>query len=122
MGFLFKGFFMWLCGSDFFLSVVMPAQVSGNLLLVRGRREGDIESLFPKAKVNKTIGRDYLFRAFISRSEVAAVIASQIEKIDYDNFKNSVRDNQLHDAYMKMWQAMSDVQVIAPYTLVKRSK
>lgn len=113
---------MWLCGSDFFLSVVMPSQVSGNLLLVRGRREGDIESLFPNAKVKKTVGRDYLFRAFIDRGEVAAVMASQIEKIDYDNFKNSVRDNQLHDAYMKMWQAMSDVQVIAPYTLVKRSK
>jgi len=30
-------------------------------------------------------------------------IAKRIEDIDYNNFKNSVDDRKLHDAYAKVW-------------------
>lgn len=123
VGFLFlRGLCMWICGSDFFLSIVEPIRPSHNQLLVRGRREGDIQSVFPDANVTKTVGRDYLFRAYISRDVVAAAIAAQVKGINYDNFKNSVRDNRLHDAYLVIWRAMADIQVVAPYTLTHRSK
>jgi hypothetical protein len=53
---------MWFCFSDAFLSIVAHKN-NAELLLVRARRPGDIENVFPEASVIKTPGYDYLFRA-----------------------------------------------------------
>lgn len=106
---------MWLSLSRSFLSVVDKA-VAPDCLLVRARRPGDIENYFPNAVVKKTIGNDYLFRAEIKREEVAAVVAAEIMGITYDNFKNSVDDRRLHDAYAGVWHTMARLQPIAPYS------
>ena len=45
---------MWICFSDSFLSIVEPAEKDGTLL-VRARRDGDIERVFAGAKVEKTL-------------------------------------------------------------------
>lgn len=43
---------MWVFMSDSFLSIVADSTVSkSDCLLVRARREGDIERVFPEAKV-----------------------------------------------------------------------
>lgn len=105
---------MWLCLNNGFLSVVDKAEKTG-CLLVRARRPGDIEHYFPGAKVKKTVGNDYLFRAEIPREEVAARVTEEIMGIDYDNFKNSVADHKLHNAYSVVWHTMARLQPIAPY-------
>lgn len=112
---------MWLCLSDGFLSIVDKAETTG-CLVVRARREGDIERYFPGAKVKKTPGNDYLFRAEIPRTEVADVVAELVMGITYDNFKNSVRNRPLHDAFARIWSVMSGLQPIAPYARGRAQK
>lgn len=107
---------MWICGSDYFLSVVDDGQVDG-CLVVRARRKGDIEKIFPDADVKTLRGRDYQFRAHIEQETVAQAIHNQVMNIDYDNFKNSVEDDKLHDAYAGFWQLHSKLQPIPPYKM-----
>ena len=107
---------MWICLSDAFFSVVEPDSVGGDVLLVRARRKGDIERVFPGHEVKRTPGRDYLYRALIQRESVAQVLADQVLKICYDNFKNSVKDNKLHGAFGRFWHIHSDLQEIPPYS------
>jgi hypothetical protein len=101
---------MWVFLNNSFLSIVDPAPElppgAAPRLLVRARIKGDIEAVFPKAKVTCTPGRDYRFRALLPRAEVAAVIAEQVESLGYNNFKSSVPDRPRHDAYLGVWGVM----------------
>lgn len=106
---------MWICLNRAFLSIV-DKDCPADSLLVRARRAGDIESVFPKAKVARTVGNDYLFRAVVKRAEVVAAIAGEIEDIDYGNFKDSVEDKQLKGAYSSVWGVMSRLQPVPPYS------
>lgn len=110
---------MWICLNNAFLSVVEPGAptlASGDFLLVRARRKGDIEAIFASAKVERKPERDYLFRALIPRAEVAAALAEQVKGIAYPNFKNSVKNGKLHDAYARIWGIMAALQPSAPYS------
>ena len=106
---------MWVCLNDAFFSIVRPSYLEPGVLLVRARRAGDIERVWPDATVERTAGRDYLYRARIPEKDVGAAISAQISAIDYDNFKDSVKDHALHDAYFKVWHAMAGLQNPAPY-------
>lgn len=106
---------MWIFTSDSFLSIVHK-DCQPDELLVRARREGDIEAVFPKAIVQKTVGTDYLYRARVKRDVVAAAMAKQVEQLNYDNFKNSIRDDQLHSAASRVWSVMAATQSIPPYS------
>lgn len=106
---------MWICLNNAFLSIVDKAKDDRNLM-VRARRRGDIERVFPDAKVIRTIGNDYLFRAEIDREIVAETISDLICQINYDNFKSSVTDDKLHTAYVGVWREMSRIQPIPPYS------
>lgn len=110
---------MWICLNRAFLSIVEPvahAQGSSATLLVRARRPGDIESVFPGVTVEKRPERDYLFRALVPREAVAEAVASEVRGIDYGNFKGSVRNNKLHDAYSAFWGIHSRLQPTRPYS------
>lgn len=100
---------MWLMLSNCFFSVVNkdcgPAE-----LLVRARRAGDIEKVFPDAKVTRNTKSDYLYRAVLPRDVVKQALAAMIDKIDYPNFKDSVQDSSLHAAYAGVWHAMAGLQ------------
>jgi hypothetical protein len=78
--------------------------------MVRARGPGHIESLFPDAEVTKTEDADYLYRAFLPRQLVATALADTVADIEYTNFKNSVVDRNLHDAYMSVWTIMYSFQ------------
>jgi hypothetical protein len=112
---------MWICTNKAFLSVVQPksndpeAAGIADPLLVRARVKGHIEAVFPGAKVLRRPGRDYLYRAYIQRTVVAQVIAQQLAGIGYDNFKNSVADDELHRAYASTWSIMGRLQYVPPY-------
>lgn len=90
--------------NDSFLSVVKDRDKK-NSLLVRARVEGDIERVFPDAIVKTNSGSDYMYRAYLPKRRVSKAIKKSIENIDYDNFKDSVpeEDKARHDAYFDVW-------------------
>jgi hypothetical protein len=95
---------MWLCFNDGFVSVVAHEN-RPDRLLVRARRKRDLLNVCGKdADVIKNGGSDYRWRTFIDRKAFASVLAGRIERIRYPNFKNSVKDNDLHDLYVEFWQ------------------
>jgi hypothetical protein len=51
-------------------------------LLVRARRAGDIEKLFPNAKVTRQTNSDYLYRAILPRDVVKQALVAMIDLID----------------------------------------
>ena len=109
---------MWLLLKDAFFSVVDKASKPG-CLVVRARRPGDLERYFPDAVIKKTVGNDYLFRAEISREEVARVVGEYVMNITASNFKDSVTDRKLHDAYMGVWHTMARLQPVPPYSTIR---
>lgn len=100
---------MWLCLKNTFLSVVHK-DCKHDELLVRARRTGDIEKIFPHAKVKEGGGTDYQFRAVIKREDVVAAMTQYIMNLSASNFKNSVTDRELHDAYLRVWHDMMGLQ------------
>jgi hypothetical protein len=53
---------------------------------------------------------DYRYRAVVKRADVERKMALEINAISYDNFKDSVKDTELHDAYLKVWRTMMELQ------------
>jgi hypothetical protein len=100
---------MWIALNNSFLSIVRK-QPRDKFLTVRARVAGDIERVFPDAKVQVGGGTDYKFRAQIGDKVVADAIAKQIKGISYGNFKDSVQDDDRHDAYFNVWRAMMAMQ------------
>jgi hypothetical protein len=103
------GEIMWIMHSDCFLSIVSK-DCGPTELLVRARRNGDIEKVFPSAKVVRSTGTDYLYRAVIPRDAVKQAVTAMIDHIDYPNFKDSVEDSSLRAAYAGAWHAMAGLQ------------
>lgn len=106
---------MWLCLSDAFLSIV-DKDCQPDELLVRARRDGDIERVFPGAKVEVTLSNDYRCRAKIKRADIAAAMAQRVMDMGYSNFKGSVKDENLHDVYMGVWSTIGKLQPGGPYS------
>lgn len=100
---------MWICLNDAFLSIVAK-DCPPDHLLVRARRKSDIERVFPGYPIKETRNTDYRYRTTVPRQVVADTIANRILSIDYDNFKNSVEDHDLHAAYARVWGVMYSLQ------------
>ncbi len=96
---------MWIILNDSFLSIVAETKQAG-MLLVRARKAGDIENVFPDAETWEDTSADYHFRANLPRERVAAALAGRVTAIDYRNFKDSVPDAERHDAYFQVWDAL----------------
>lgn len=101
---------MWVFLRDSFLSIVDKGDDTGQTLLVRARRAGDIETVFPDAEVIEGAGCDYAFRARIDREQVAQAMADQVRAVTYPNFKGAVKERARHDAYLCVWNAMYSYQ------------
>lgn len=100
---------MWLMISDAFFSIVHK-DCARDELMVRARRQGDIEKVFPGTKVRRDDRTDYLFRAVIKRDDVAKALVGELNRVTYPNFKDSVKDHKLHNAYLRVWSAIADLQ------------
>ncbi|MGF6641740.1 hypothetical protein [Paraburkholderia sp. MM6662-R1] len=106
---------MWICLNNAFLSIVATPGDAATLT-VRARRKGDIEAVFGQSTEVVTLSRrDYQFRAHLPRGVVSDAIASHLFHIDYGNFKDSVADASLHDAYVRIWSTMAALQEVPPY-------
>lgn len=103
---------MWVFLNNAFLSIVDPGaadRTPTDKLMVRARFKGDIERVFPGAGVVSLRGRDYPYRAMVSRRAVAQKISDEVEAIKYPNFKDSIAhdDSRRHHAYLDVWSAMA---------------
>lgn len=107
---------MWIMLSDCFFSIVQK-DCARDELMVRARRPGDIEKVFPefKGKVTEFTGSDYHYRMAIKRDRIEKTLVSEVRRITYRNFKDTVREDDLHHAYMDVWAAMARVQPNRPY-------
>jgi len=105
---------MWICLNDGFFSII--AECNSDKLLVRARLAGDIERVFAEpmkaegATITVTPDRDYRFRAVLSRQAVAGVLSARAQGIDYNNFKDSVDDEILHEMYEDFWDVARTAQ------------
>jgi hypothetical protein len=101
---------MWIFLRESFVSVVVDRERPLHLL-VRARREGDIENLLsghePGLQVVQTDHADYRFRASVSRPVFERAMKAQVAAVDYTNFKDSVdaEDGYRHDVYFGVWRA-----------------
>lgn len=115
---------MWLFTDFGFFSIVAKREDQG-LLCVRARARGDLEAFAAlvnlgvppreRVKIMETPNADYGFR-FVARSSlVGAVIAEQIQSIDYDNFKSKIgetdvkRERMYHDVWRVMFMALGSI-------------
>ena len=98
---------MWIFTNKGFISVVADRgnPETGNLL-VRSRDRNHLEELFPQAEIFSKTPSDYKWRAWISRSEVSNLMQSQVDSLNYTNFKNSIEDDKYHDACLDVWEVM----------------
>jgi hypothetical protein len=100
---------MWLFTSKSFISIVQKPGDT-DLLTVRARIKGDIEAVFPDAKVEVNKGTDYKYRAKVPRAVVANALHAQVMCLVYPNFKSTVKEKTHHAAYMDVWSVMNRVQ------------
>ena len=106
---------MWIFLSNSFVSLVADRDDPARLL-VRGRRQGDVERFLAPVSdpgefpVSETRSADYRFRSFVPRDTVARAVAVHASAIDYPNFKDSVHDDRRHSAYMDVWSVMHAYQ------------
>jgi len=108
---------MWIITNKGYISIVAHRSKK-DTVLVRARARDDIEyfaglidDLFGiDANVRTTISEerpaDYEFRMEVKRPAIAMVMASEIDSIDYTNFKSSVRDSFRHSVYMGAYNAL----------------
>ena len=83
---------MWIFSQKAFLSIVRHID-KANVLIVRSRFRGHIESIFPKAHVTEDAERDYKYRVELPAKEVSKALAELVLGIRYENFKNSLDMN-----------------------------
>jgi hypothetical protein len=94
---------MWICLNTGFLSVI--ADKDPAKLIVLARRKRDLLSTFGQdAEIVETNDRHYRWRIFIDRERFKAVVAGLVDGINYTNFKNSVKDRELHEMYTEFSQ------------------
>lgn len=102
---------MWIFFPDAMLSVVAHRD-KFDVLLVRARFAGDIERIFPGARVTRTPAADYLYRAEVHRRTFADVLSLHVLKMSYRNVKGAIHcgDRRRSDAMGKVWDVMRSAQ------------
>lgn len=102
---------MWVCFNNAFVSAVQDREHPDGLV-VRARRKKHLEAIFPdRNDIIGMKGSDYKWRIFCTKLEFAEIVRKSIMDIDYDNFKNSVKDKALHDMYLDVWSAGYHMQM-----------
>ncbi len=115
---------MWVCLNNAFVSIVrkrepelaracgLPPRAPG--LVVRARRRADLQYLrdryAPDLVIVERPGHDYPFGTMLTADTVARILSDAVHDIDYPNFKDSVADDRLHDAYARVWGVMLRIE------------
>lgn len=101
---------MWIMLNDAMFSIVAD-KTDDTKLVVRSRIEGSVESVFGVDEICTT-NADYRYRAYIDKEEVANTISDKVFGIDYPNFKDSVKNQNLKNAYTSIWSILYRMQTL----------
>lgn len=96
---------MWVMTTRGFYSVVQHRDEPTNVM-VRARCQEDIDALvelIPTAKPIETLNADYAWRVVVSQADWTQALVQMSLDVDYPNFKNAVKSDKHHDAYMRVW-------------------
>jgi mRNA-degrading endonuclease toxin of MazEF toxin-antitoxin module len=109
---------MWIFTEKGFLSVVRkPRPGEESTLMVRSRRYDALAPLAASASrpIIRTPDADYPYRVIVEDSIFGAFMASQIEAIDYSNFKSRVSrlSYSYEHALHEIWAVMRMQEVLA---------
>lgn len=98
---------MWIFSNDAFLSIVAHKTEPGRFC-VRARFKGDLEKVFNNKEVQiiETPEADYRFRTEIDQPMLLDLVCEEALRVDYDNFKSSVREDWRHDVYLDVWSRL----------------
>lgn len=114
---------MWLITNRGLLSVVQDLD-DPDTLIVRARQDGLLEELIAEAGLKARVWQDeyadYPNRAKMSRVDFTDLVYNQVLRIDYPNFKNSVRDPKLKSLLSCVWSVLSDLGMGKYYGLGRR--
>ena len=100
---------MWICLNSAFISAVQHRDKPGHLM-VRARMWEHLDVVFPEEEIIETPTADYRWRVVVTKNAFKKAVNHSIDSIDYDNFKNSVEDHDLHEAYTQVWGVMNRLQ------------
>jgi len=107
---------MWIMTNKGFVSLVQHKD-KPHLIVIRARTRDCLYNFLQghtrtkDRRLYETLQADYRWRAFVPKDVVAQLVQRHVEEIDYTNFKNSVKDTSLHDAYLRVWGDMYELQV-----------
>lgn len=104
---------MWLFTTAGTYSIVQDRADHGRLL-VRCRARKELRALLRGAGLLRRYGRlvrhtpdgDYAFRASLPRAVVTDLLACAAEGVDYDNFKDAVKDGERKGRLLRVWGIM----------------
>jgi hypothetical protein len=105
---------MWIFTRTGFISAV-ETKIGSDTLAVRARNKEHLKQLSSYAQVeiaNSPFG-DYPYRVFVTKTDFAGFLASQVFEIDYTNFKSkiaTVRQYEYLDALHDVWTTMHKVE------------
>ena len=97
---------MWVMTNVGFISAVAyPGEE--HLVLVRARAPGHLTEIFgEETEEIHSPRRDYAWRTIVTKTQMKKAMDKLVDDIDYTNFKDSVKDEELHDAYVGVWTEM----------------
>lgn len=97
---------MWICTNQGFISAV-EHRAHPNLVCVRARRAEDLVNFTGAETIEQTDQADYRFRCVITKEQLKHLLSVQVDRINYDNFKDSVpdKDDDLRHFYGEVWQS-----------------
>lgn len=115
---------MWIFSKVGFFSAVESAEPQpelggeGEVLAIRARVEGDLDELrkayAPKLSATVILpGRDYPYRAYITKEAWAEAMVRLSLDIDYGNFKSKVVEDQSYERahlYGQVWSVMNSAE------------
>lgn len=100
---------MWICLNNGFLSALEDRN-DFEYLYVRARVREHLKDNFPDHDIIESFDSDYQFRIRIPKYDFGKIIFDKINDITYDNFKDSVQDEDLKLAYGQIWMVMLMMQ------------
>ena len=110
---------MWVMTRRGFVSAV----ADGGQIKVRARTKQHLTDVLAlakvKAKVEVTPGRDYRYRAFLSRTEFKKLMAALADDVTYGNFKSSVPRGKYEKRLHDVWDVMGELQPLGPVRLAQ---
>lgn len=97
---------MWIFLRDGFTSI---RQVNDHAVMLRFRRRDHADRFAARLGIDEheiaeSDHTDYRYRFVASRQAVGRLLADEIVRVDYDNFKSACGLGDYHDALSAIWQ------------------